>query len=355
MWCVKIILINCFRVLKFTKIIKFMSLESIIALSVTGVLSALIIFIIVWKAVFIVKQGTVAIITRFGKFRKISVEGLNFKVPFMDTINTWISMQNRSAELKFQAVTSDQASVYFNAMLLYSVANATNEVIKNVAFKFRSENELNTALTRTIEGSVRAFVATKKQSEILQIRNEIVAHVKNEIDTQLLEWGYHLQDLQMNDISFASSIMSSMESIVASNNLKLAAENEGQALLITKTKAAEADGNAIKISAEAEKEAARLRGEGIALFRQQVAKGMAEASKEMNEAGLDSSLILFSMWTDAIKEFADKGKGNVIFLDGSNEGMQKTMKQMMAMSQFDDDIVKKDKKLLIDSAKPGKK
>jgi hypothetical protein len=37
---------------------------------------------------------------------------------------------------------------------------------------------------------------------------------------------------------------------VASNNLKAAAENEGQALLITKTKAAEAEGNAIKIAAE---------------------------------------------------------------------------------------------------------
>jgi regulator of protease activity HflC (stomatin/prohibitin superfamily) len=47
--------------------------------------------------------------------------------------------------------------------------------------------------------------------------------------------------------------MTSMSRVVASNNLKAAAENEGQALLITKTKAAEAEGNAIKISAEAEK------------------------------------------------------------------------------------------------------
>jgi len=47
-------------------------------------------------------------------------------------------------------------------------------------------------------------------------------------------------------------------------------------------------------------------------------------------------LILFSMWTEAVKEFAEKGKGNVIFLDGSVDGMQKTMHQMMA-----NDILKK--------------
>jgi len=103
-------------------------------------------------------------------------------------------------------------------------------------------------------------------------------------------------------------------------------------MLIRKTKAAEADGLAIKISAEAEKDAAKLRGEGIALFRAEVAKGMAKAADEMKQAGLDSSFILFSMWTDAVKHFAENGKGNTIFLDGSTDGMEKTMKQMLAIS-----------------------
>jgi prepilin-type processing-associated H-X9-DG protein len=102
-------------------------------------------------------------------------------------------------------------------------------------------------------------------------------------------------------------------------------------LLITKTKAAEADGNAIKISAEAEKEAARLRGQGVALFRKEVAAGMTEAAEQMKQANLDTNVILFSMWTEAIKNFAEYGKGNVIFLDGSAEGMEQTMKQIQAL------------------------
>ena len=54
----------------------------------------------------------------------------------------------------------------------------------------------------------------------------------------------------------------------------------------------------------------------------------------MGDAHLDSSLILFSMWTEAIKHFAEQGKGNVIFLDGSTEGMDKTMKQIMGLNQM---------------------
>jgi regulator of protease activity HflC (stomatin/prohibitin superfamily) len=189
-------------------------------------------------------------------------------------------------------------------------------------------------MVRTIEGNIRSFVATKKQAEILALRREIVESVKGEVDHVLEDWGYHLLDLQINDITFDQAIIESMSKVVASNNLKAAAENEGQALLITKTKSAEAEGNAIKIAAEAEKEAAKLRGEGVALFRQEVAKGMTEAAEQLKQANLDTNVILFSMWTEAIKNFAEYGKGNVIFLDGSSDGMQRTMNQIMAMMQM---------------------
>lgn len=169
----------------------------------------------------------------------------------------------------------------------------------------------------------------------MSLRKEIVSYVKDQIDQVMEEWGYHLQDLQLNDITFDEVILQSMSQVVASNNLKAAAENEGQALLITKTKAAEAEGNAIKISASAEKEAAKLRGQGVALFRQEVAKGMSDAAREMQQAKLDTSVILFSMWTEAIKQFGEQSNGNVIFLDGSPDNMQRTMQQMMSVNKLE--------------------
>jgi regulator of protease activity HflC (stomatin/prohibitin superfamily) len=282
-----------------------------------------------------VQQGTVAVITVFGKYKRILTPGLSLRIPLIEKVYKKISIQNRSVELGFQAVTIDQANVNFTAMLLYAVVNQNEESIKNVAFKFVDDRNLMSALVRSIEGSVRAFVATKKQSEVLSLRRDIVEAVKEQLDMMLEEWGYHLIDLQLNDITFDEEVMRSMAKVVASNNLKAAAENEGQALLITRTKAAEAEGNFIKISATAEKEAAQMRGKGIALFREEVARGMAEAAKQMQESNLDTSLILFSMWTEAIKNFAEQGKGNVIFLDGSIEGMDKTMQQMMSMTQLE--------------------
>lgn len=298
--------------------------------------SLLIVFILLFffLSFVTVQQGTIAVITVFGKYRRIMQPGLNLKIPFIEKVYRRVSIQNRSVELEFQAITIDQANVYFKAMLLYAVVNTNEESIKNVAFKFIDERSLMQALVRTIEGSIRGFVATKRQAEVLSLRREIVNDVKEQIDQTLETWGYHLLDLQLNDITFDEAIIKSMAQVVASNNLKAAAENEGQALLITKTKAAEAEGNAIKIAAEAERLAAQLRGQGVALFREEVAKGMSQAAKEMEQANLDTSVILFSMWTEAIKNFAEYGKGNVIFLDGSSDNMQKTMQEMMAMNKL---------------------
>jgi regulator of protease activity HflC (stomatin/prohibitin superfamily) len=313
-------------------------------MSIFTIIIVFLLLVILFTGLVTVQQGTVAVVTMFGKYQRILNPGLNFKIPVLEVIYRRISTQNRSIELDFQAITQDQANVYFKAMLLYSVINNTEETLKNVAFKFVNERDFMTALIRTIEGSIRGFVATKRQAEILSLRNEIVESVKHNIDDVLEKWGYHLQDLALNDITFDEAITKSMAQVVASSNLKAAAENEGQALLITKTKAAEAEGNAIKISAEAEKVAAQMRGQGIALFRKEVARGMSEAANEMKTADLDSSFLLFSMWTEAIKNFATDGKGNVIFLDGSTEGMNKTLKEMMAMNNLHNDSNTKTKK-----------
>ena len=293
-----------------------------------------VIVVIVFLSFTTVQQGTIVVITQFGKYRRILKPGLNFKMPVIEQVFKRISIQNQSIELQFQAITVDQANVYFKAMLLYAVVSQDEEAIKNVAFKFVNEQNLMQALVRTVEGSIRGFVATKKQSEVLALRREIVEEVKGQLDKILESWGYHLIDLQMNDITFDEDIIKSMSKVVASNNLKAAAENEGQALLITKTKAAEAEGNAIKISAEAERQAAQLRGQGVALFREEVAKGMSSAAKEMKDANLDASFLLFSMWTESIKHFSEQGKGNVIFLDGSPDGMEHTMHQLMGLNKI---------------------
>ena len=302
--------------------------------AIAGIIVGFLVLLVLLTGLRTVQQGTVAVTTIFGKYRRTLRPGLNVVVPFVEQIFRRISIQNRAVELQFQAITSDQANVYFTAMMVYGAINESEETIKNIAFKFVSEKDFLTALVRSVEGSTRGFVATKRQAEILGLRGEIVAEVKENLDHVIETWGFHLIDLQLNDITFDQAITTSMAQVVASNNLKAAATNEGDALLIRKTKEAEAMGPAVRIEAEAERTASQLRGQGVALFREEVARGLAQAARQLDANSVDSSLILFSMWTETIRQMAQDGKGNVLFLDGSPEGMMKQMRDLMAMEQL---------------------
>lgn len=302
--------------------------------ALAGLVVAAVIVLLLLTGLRTVNQGSVAVTTVFGKYRRTLRPGLNVVIPVFEKIFRRISTQNRAVELQFQAITQDQANVYFTAMMVYGVFNENEDTVKNVAFKFVSEKDFLTALVRSVEGSTRGFVASMKQAEILGLRGEIVQEVKENLDTTVETWGYHVIDLQLNDITFDQAITTSMAQVVASNNLKAAATNEGDALLIRKTKEAEALGTAVRIEAEAERTAAQLRGQGVALFREEVARGLSQAAKEMEENQVDSSLILFSMWTESIRHMAENGKGNVLFLDGSPEGMQKQMQNLVALQQL---------------------
>jgi len=123
----------------------------------------ILIVLLLFSSLVTVKQGYIDVITMFGKYRRVLRPGLNFKLPILEKVFRSVSVQNRSVELEFQAVTADQANVCFKSMLLYSVQNDSEETVKKVAFKFFSDRDLMPALSRTIEGTMRGFVATKRQ------------------------------------------------------------------------------------------------------------------------------------------------------------------------------------------------
>jgi len=64
------------------------------------------ILMVVAGGLFTINQGTIGVVTRMGKYHSIKLPGLNFKVPFLDQIYKRVSIQNRSVELEFQAVTT---------------------------------------------------------------------------------------------------------------------------------------------------------------------------------------------------------------------------------------------------------
>jgi regulator of protease activity HflC (stomatin/prohibitin superfamily) len=277
-----------------------------------------------------IPQSTVAVITVFGKYSRVMREGLNVKLPW-ERVFQRLSLQNRALQLEFQAITQDQANVRFATMVLYTVASNEEETIKKAVFSFATFQEFQLALQRTIDGSIRQFVATTKQADILGMRAEIVDHTKKNLDEVVSSWGYVVRDIQITDMTFDREIMDSMAHVVSSKNLLAAASNEGAALLVKRTKDAEAEAAYKTIGAEADKKAAALRGEGLALFRKNVAEGMKEAAESLRIAGVDANFLLFLEYTDALKYVADHSEGKVIFMDSGAGASTRAVQGILGM------------------------
>ena len=277
-----------------------------------------------------VPQATVAVVTVFGKYRRVMREGLNFKMPW-EAVSHRLSLQNRALQLEFQAITQDQANVKFATMVLYAVAASDEEAIKKAVFSFATAQEFQLALQRTIDGSIRQFVATQKQADILGMRAEIVEHTKKNLDEVVLAWGYVVRDIQITDMTFDREIIDSMARVVSSKNLLAAASNEGAALLVKRTKDAEAEAAYKTIGAEADKKAAALRGEGLALFRKNIAIGMKEAADSLKAAGVDTRFLLFLEYTDALKYVSEHSQGKVIFMDSGAGAPSRVVQGLLGM------------------------
>ena len=285
---------------------------------------------LVWSMLRSVPQATVGVVTVFGRYGRVMREGLNIKMPW-ENVAYRLSLQNRALQLEFQAITQDQANVKFATMVLYAVAGSDEEAIKKAVFSFATPQEFQLALQRTIDGSIRQFVATTKQSDILGMRAEIVDHTKKNLDEVVLAWGYVVRDIQITDMTFDKEIIDSMARVVSSKNLLAAAANEGAALLVKRTKDAEAEAAYKTIGAEAEKKASALRGEGLALFRKNIADGMKDAAESLKAAGVDANFLLFLEYTDALKYVAEHAQGKVVFMDSGANAATKVVQGILAM------------------------
>jgi prepilin-type processing-associated H-X9-DG protein len=307
-------------------------------------IAAVVVIVLLASTLKTVDQAHVAVVTVFGKYRRVLNPGLNVLIPFVEKIYRRVPIQNQTAQLQFAAITNDQAAVHFTSTIIFTVSDHDADTVQKVAFSFVTEQAFGTAMTAAVEASVREFVATKVQGQVLGLRLEIVDHAKHTLAEQLASWGYRLVDLTVNDIKFDAEVMSSMSRVVAAKNAKTAAEFEGDALRIQKTKEAEAAGAAIKIQAENEAEAARLRGEGLANFRKAIASGLSESAAVLKENDIDPSMLAFTMWTETVRDAAKEGKGNVLFLDGGVDAMDSSMKRLQGMlAHQDKQLVKENK------------
>jgi regulator of protease activity HflC (stomatin/prohibitin superfamily) len=291
-----------------------------------------VVLILVFTCFTSVGQGTVVVVTLFGKYRRMLQAGLNFKFPWEKKYRT-VSLQNISQNLQLTATTSNQALVKFDTTIMYHALDSSDETVKNIAFKFISNQDFLRQLQAIVENEVRTLIAKHTQQEILGIKDELQIEVLEKANASLKDWGWKLSSLQISVPRFGEEVERSMESVVASINERTAAENRGEALKIQATKEAEAKGRALEIESEAEKNASKLRGEGMAEFRRAMFQGIADSANVIEQKGISSDILPILMYMDTLKDIAKDGQGKIIFIDSGIGAPDRFMEQVVSLNK----------------------
>ena len=281
----------------------------------------IIIFVfLMLSAVYVVRQQSVAIIERFGRYHKTSSSGINFRLPLgIDKIAARVQLRLLQSEIVVETKTQDNVFVTMNVATQYRVNE--NNVIDAYYKLMRPEAQIKSY----IEDALRSSVPKLTLDELFEKKDEIALEVQKQVAEEMSTYGYIIVKTLITKVEPDAEVKQSMNEINAAQRKRVAAQE-----------LAEADKIKIVTAASAEAEKDRLHGVGIAEQRKAIVDGLADSIKELKGANIElteeqiMSILLTNQYLDTLNNFADSSGNSTIFLPANPEGVESIRTQILS-------------------------
>lgn len=289
----------------------FLVLLAIIALLILGVIAS---------TLYVVRQQTVVIIERFGKYQTTSGSGIHVRLPFsIDKIAARIQLRLLQSEIIVETKTKDNVFVTLNVATQYRV----NE--QNVTDAYYKLMRPEAQIKSYIEDALRSSVPKLTLDELFEKKDEIALEVQHQVAEEMSTYGYIIVKTLITKVEPDDEVKQSMNEINAAQRKRVAAQE-----------LANADKIKIVTATEAEAEKDRLHGVGIAEQRKAIVDGLADSIKELKGANVElkeeqiMSILLTNQYLDTLNNFADNKGNNTIFLPANPDGVESIRTQILS-------------------------
>ena len=286
--------------------------------------SFLIILGILISMLYVVRQQSVAIVVRFGRYQKIATSGIHMRLPFgIDKIAARIQLRLLQSEIVVETKTKDNVFVMMNVATQYRV----NE--QNVTDAYYKLMRPEAQIKSYIEDALRSSVPKLTLDELFEKKDEIALEVQHQVAEEMTTYGYIIVKTLITKVEPDAEVKQSMNEINAAQRKRVAAQE-----------LAEADKIKIVTAAEAEAEKDRLHGVGIAQQRKAIVDGLAESIAELKEANVGMSeeqimsILLTNQYLDTLNTFAAKGN-QTLFLPNNPNGVDDIRTQILSALKTD--------------------
>lgn len=279
----------------------------------------IVILSVVASTLYVVRQQTVVIIERFGKYQTTSGSGMHVRLPFgIDKIAARIQLRLLQSEIVVETKTKDNVFVTLNVATQYRV----NE--QNVTDAYYKLMRPEAQIKSYIEDALRSSVPKLTLDELFEKKDEIALEVQHQVAEEMSTYGYLIVKTLITKVEPDTEVKQSMNEINAAQRKRVAAQE-----------LANADKIKIVTAAEAEAEKDRLHGVGIAQQRKAIVDGLAESIQELKDANVGMteeqimSILLTNQYLDTLNTFAAKGN-QTLFLPNHPEGIEDIRTQILS-------------------------
>lgn len=302
---------------------------------------ALVILYSLKKGIYFVPQNRGYVIYTFGKYDKTLASGLNFIIPFIQTVAADRNLKEQSLDIASQsAITKDNISLDIDGILFMKVTDAgaaTNNV-----------TDYKMAVTQLAMTTMRNAIGSMELDECFQSRDAINSIILNSMTEATQPWGVMVTRYEIKDITPPQSIREDMEKqmtaerekrsvILTAEGVKTAAITKAEGLKRARVLDAEAAKAEQVLAAEAFKESQVLDATGKAEAIRLVAEADAHALITVGDSAKTvsgQSAVMLQLAQDAImahKAIADES--TVVLTDGkTSENIANTVAQAIAVS-----------------------
>ena len=178
-------------------------------------------------------------------------------------------------------------------------------------------------ITSYVFDVVRAEVPKLKLDYVFEKKDDIANAVKAELNDAMINYGYDIIKTLVTDIDPDPQVKEAMNQINAAERKKVAAQFEGDAQRIL-----------IVERAKAEAESKRLQGQGIADQRREIARGLEDSVKVLNNVDINSqeasALIVVTQHYDTLQSVGAESNSNLILLPNSPQAGSDMLNNMVA-------------------------
>lgn len=266
-----------------------------------------LVLLILAASVMVVPQQSAYIVERLGKFNRVAHAGLNFKIPFIETVVAKVSLRVTQLDVKLETKTLDNVFVEVVASTQYRV---DPDKITTAFYELKTPKD---QMRSYMEDALRSAVPMLTLDDAFARKDDVAADVQQTVGEEMARYGFLVVKTLITAIDPSAQVKEAMDSINAAQRLKEATRERAEAKRIE-----------IEAQAAAEAEKTRLQGEGQANYRREIANGIVDQIKSLKAVGMDidsvNSVVLFNQYLDVMRSLSESPNAKTVLMPSATPG-----------------------------------